>query len=691
MAKNTFDYQDLLGDISMGLNLVDHSEFSATIRSISKLAANIVKKTLGPYAHTTIIDDGDFTYPTKDGWTILNRIRFQDPTHNSIFAMLKNISLRIVDKVGDGTTTAMVTADHFLDIVTEQLAPGGELDGYRQVDIVEALNSARDKTIDILKKMAIKIPSKEEGNTTFQEIYDVAYISSNGNENLAKIMQQIYQKTGNPNVLVDMAGGMETTFEIQEGYRLDVNTVMQDRYVNTSEGYYDTGLSDMPMLTVVFDHNVTYAMHARFIEALLMTAHQRHARLMLMAPHFDDLISSAINTRIQEAIKQSSGAIPGVMLVIIPELIRAAQKAAIHDFCVLAGIEMTDSTKIKIFNTMRRNQDLDEKDQAHIPEENLPEYHFGTAQEIVDSCIYRIGQCIIGKHFLTLKECKRDNPLYKATLAQVMESYEAAKKRAANSSTTMLRDLLESEQRLNRLSGALGVIHVGGVSELERHCNKDIVDDTFLACRSAFESGVVPGLNMATIMALIELSESSEISEIERIAVLELADAFKETTMDILRNRYPDDSKQQWHIETQSGAIAADGISSKELFGEILRALSEKRASSFDIVSMKFDHGEIPTVCNSVATDIEILYGITSILGMIMTSDQYLSVSRLYDRTAAMRQQEAQNIKALKTNVNTIINTIDTYLHDQGIEGTAAELIGALCHFDSLIRLDPEK
>ena len=53
-------YGTLLKEIRMGMNLVDRDEFNATISAISHIAADTVKKTLGPYAHTTIIDDGNF-------------------------------------------------------------------------------------------------------------------------------------------------------------------------------------------------------------------------------------------------------------------------------------------------------------------------------------------------------------------------------------------------------------------------------------------------------------------------------------------------------------------------------------------------------------------------------------------------------------------------------------------------------
>ena len=103
--------------------------------------------------------------------------------------------------------------------------------------------------------------------------------------------------------------------------------------------------------------------------------------------------------------------------------------------------------------------------------------------------------------FFSLKDYNTESILYKERYAQVKAEFEKAKKDVENSPTNLTKAFLEASQRLNKLSGALGVIHVGGVTELERQCTRDVVDDTFLACRSAYENGVVAGLNLGVMTA----------------------------------------------------------------------------------------------------------------------------------------------------------------------------------------------
>jgi chaperonin GroEL len=651
-----YNFDNLEKEIRMGMNLIDRDEYTASIKAISHIAAQTVCKTLGPYAHTTIIDDGNFTYPTKDGWSILQRIRFQDPTHNSIFNMLKNISFRIVDKVGDGTTTAMVTADHFLDCMDEALKKDQVWSSYRQADIVSALNDVRDMVIKDLEEHAVQIaPDPSEESPDYQSIHDVAYISSNGNEKLASIMQTIYQKTGNPNVIVDMDGGKEISYEIQTGYRLDCSFLMSERYSNTSEHYYNT--NGREHMLVIFDHNVTYQRHAEMINFLLGIAQRTQRPIILMAPYFDDVISSQFSIMVQQSLKENPNSIPGLMIVQIPDVTRKAQKDAFMDFAALASVSPVTATTVKIFTEMRHNDTAkEETDKIHDKIMEMPEYsQFTTAQQLLDSCYGTVKDATIGKNFFTLTNINYDSVLYKERLALVQKEYDDAKKAAAESPTNLNKAFLEASQRLNKLSGALGVIHVGGVTDLERQCNRDIVDDTFLACRSAYENGVVAGLNLG-VLASMHRVDQQKLSTLQNFALKVLHDSYERTAMDILSNKYHDVDAKCWDF-------FGNHLTASELIDTMEDAIVRGELTCYDIEAEAAYDSAIPSVCNSVSTDIEILYGITSILGMVLTSDQYMSVNRMYDKQAAIRQQEALNERTMTANVETVMKAIDGYFY----------------------------
>lgn len=663
MSK-TEDFSNMEEEIRMGMNLVDHSEFKATIQAISHIAAETVKKTLGPYAHTTIIDDGHFTYPTKDGWSVLSRLTFQDPTHNSIFNVLKNISFRIVDKVGDGTTTAMVAADHF---ISSMMRDERFQTSYRQKDIVDALDRVRDLLVSELHKIAIQIaPTSVGDNRTlddYQAIYDVAFTSSNGNEKLANIMRQIYFETNNPNVLVDMEGGNDLSYEIQTGYRLDCLHLMHERYVNTNEGYYNS--MRVPHMFVIFDHSVNYQRHSEMVDAVIRYAQQKGAVPVIMAPYFDDIISAQFAQSVNEMLKRNPNTIPGLFIIQTPEATTKLQRLYISDFAALANIPITDSAKVKIFAELRHNERVQNPtDKINDPAMNIDGYNFTTAQALMESCCGIVNDFVIGKNFIALAEANRDSIRYKEKLAEAQEAFEVASAQIKDAPTSLMKEYLDASQRLNKLAGALGVIHVGGASDLERQCTRDSVDDTFRACRSAYENGVVPGLNLGTLVAIRRLTSNAEepLSPLEEEALQLLYNAMFQTALDVLLNKK--DATDTWgtaglHL---SAISSYHGYTAEMLMEELVSEVQNGEISGYDIVREMASCDDIPPVINSVSTDIEILYAIVSILGTILTSDQYLSVSRMYDKTAAIRHQEKQNEMSTRNKTNAILGAIKEFM-----------------------------
>ena len=108
MKNHNWVSEEKIDEIQMGMNLVKGDEYRETLAGISASVSDVLVKTLGPYAATTTIDDGTFTYPTKDGWSVLNRLRFADVIHETLFKFIKQISFALNSKVGDGTTTTLV-------------------------------------------------------------------------------------------------------------------------------------------------------------------------------------------------------------------------------------------------------------------------------------------------------------------------------------------------------------------------------------------------------------------------------------------------------------------------------------------------------------------------------------------------------------------------------------------------------
>ena len=139
--------KDLHDDIKYGTNIIPQDEYLDTLITIADVASDMVVKTLGPYGKTTMLNDGVFTYPTKDGWSVLKSLRFNDAVFNVLYDVLKQVSFNMVSIVGDNTTGAFVAAVKFMHIVIDRILTKN----YRQADVVNKIKEIGDRIIEELE------------------------------------------------------------------------------------------------------------------------------------------------------------------------------------------------------------------------------------------------------------------------------------------------------------------------------------------------------------------------------------------------------------------------------------------------------------------------------------------------------------------------------------------------------------
>ena len=644
--------KSLYEDIKYGTNICTEEEYLETMMAIADVGAEMVVKTLGPYGKTTIIDDGSFTYPTKDGWSILKRLRFNDPIYNTLYGVLKQVSFDIVNKVGDGTTTAFNGATIFMHKVIEYT----KCNDFRQADFLRMLNEITEEIVDELKQS--KYVKKINIDGDFSDIYKIANISSNGNHALASMIQEIYQKTQNPNIYVTLDSSDKLTYEIQDGYKMDCLPINQKAYVNSDEGTY---IVNERALVAIFDHNVTYNEHDKLIGALSRYASAKGCSIFVVAPHFDDIMTNIIGTSINSMLNQ--GRVPNIMLVQVP-LSMNIHRQYLSDLVLLTNAQVMDYGKVRAFNVMVHNQTAKEDEKIEDALLNTDQYKFTDPVEILDMCLGRTNKLVIGEKYIMVQDYKSivNEKVYTSTLAEVKKNYELMKERANKNTTMLQKDFMDAYQHYTKLFGNMGIIKVGGVSELEKHCVKDAVDDAVLACRSAFDHGYIRGLNLATLNVIQTIIDKSrETAPIEKLDILcMIHDVFVEMALTVLRNKYDDDVRRD--IEAPENVTNFNNMTNEDI---IMAALEFEYG--YDLLNERFMTDDECTVINSTLTDIEVLRGMVSILSTMLTSNQFLSINRNYDRSMSKKQQYEDKIKQQTDVASAVVDVLLQKLEDRGI------------------------
>jgi chaperonin GroEL len=189
--------------------LHDDAARKALGRGVAQLA-KAVRGTLGPRGMNAIIDRPIGTpIISRDGVTIASEVELEDPFENMGAQVLREVSMKTNEVVGDGTTTATVLADA---MVQQGLAA---LDaGANPVELVDGLEQAVEKAIVALRASAKPIRDSSE-------LRAVATIAANDIAT-GELVSEALERAGPSGIVnVDYGTTVETLLEVVDGMAFD--------------------------------------------------------------------------------------------------------------------------------------------------------------------------------------------------------------------------------------------------------------------------------------------------------------------------------------------------------------------------------------------------------------------------------------------------------------------------------------
>lgn len=638
--------------VRQSMNIVDNDTFKESLLSISNVVKEKLEKTLGPYAHTTIIEDGTFRYPTKDGWNIAKRIHFNDPFYQSLYGFLLQISTALVSKVGDGTTTAFVAASNFIDTIQKDNQE--ILTKFQQKEIADTLEEICKDVESIIKDEQNGLINYIDKNEDYLDIYKVALLSANGNKNIANVIRNIYQETGNPNIYVTMDKCLDIGYEIQTGFKLDCRLINSEIYRNTDDGSHH---SESSIMVSLFDHNISFAKHGPIIGLLSSYAAKEGKPIIIGAPNFDDTIMSIMGSQLNKLAQ--SGKLPNIMFLQIP-MTKTLHKKYFKDFSVISGTTPIDSDKVHLLNIlMETNPDQQTTNEINMYIKMLDLKNLDP-ESLIKSYVGRIENVSIDKRQLI---CNLDTskPAYKVHFDKVKQEYDDIKSKNEKYSTKSI-EFMDEYLRYSRLLGKMGIIKVGGYSDIEKACLKDSVDDAVLACKSAYSHGYVRGMNLTSLLALdkllIDLVEDGTNNtklKLKKMLIIVFGKAYRKTIASIFKNKYPSFSeKELLSIVDDVYANCTNYTSSNEI--KVYNIVTDQYEDFNDIKNLN--------VINSSSTDIEIFKAITGILTLLLTSNQMLSVNKFM----GLKQTKSQFMNEKSEDYSNIMSSIISKIKPDLIE-----------------------
>ncbi|MGA1740294.1 MAG: chaperonin GroEL [Methylophilaceae bacterium] len=411
------------------------------ISGIEKIS-KAVKSTLGPLGKTVILESQNHTR----GLTVTKDGVTVAKAIN-LQDPVENLAVRMVKEAADRTATSAGDGTTTAIVLTEAIVIEGmrmiqENPGINVSELVREINRLADSVIDILSKKSKKV--------TGRTLKDVATISSNNDKDLGKLVSDIYKLVGKDGIVtVENSQTSNTYYEVTNGIKIDRG--------HTSRLFINNHKNDECILDDVYilatDLEINSILN---IENILKPIIQQNKKLLIIG----DCSQNMINTLGMNVVKNNLK-----ICNIKPPQFGYKTKELMSDIALSVGA--------------RYFSEATGDDLSLIQMSDL-----GHAQKVVVSPT----QTVIVRDDKTSDEVK----------IRISELKEARERSHSKSDRDFIND------RIASLSGGVGVIYVGGDSDIEQKELYDRIEDAVCAVRSAIEEGILPGGGSA----LLYLSET---------------------------------------------------------------------------------------------------------------------------------------------------------------------------------------
>lgn len=575
--KLTLETEDIRNIDTHRWNVIPRDEFRDLVRGVFNNAAYILQNTLGPFGATTFIEEYGTNHVTKDGWQLLKYINPENPTDRAILKLLKSIAHQVVVKVGDGSTTSIVASAELLRVIEQS----GLLENISPRDLLSKINKTVEEITKEIKKNATEI--NKDGD--LEEIRHLAYISTNGDNNIAEMIQKIYQETGNPAISFATSKTNQTKLEILNGYKIDFVTYIDRMFINTDDGL---SVQNNPMI-LTFNHRIDEDYYNKIIAPLTNIATANKRKLVVIAPAYTNKLMEKLSVILYSQYNTTKTT---ESVFLRASLINNNSYDLYNDFAALCGSMVINDTLVKETLELESSEEIIERAMSWI----------GSVEKME----------VAEKYTFISGFTNKDDEMLDLLTKDAINKYETILSNTLEFETLTV-DLIQAKDRVSKLKCKMGYIHVGGNSEIAKKANYDLVEDAVKACESAYKYGYNNGQNLAIIKASLDiLKEMGEVDEnnkddvIKQVICNSIIDAFTGVILRIFANKY--------------AKITQDDV--KEILSRIRKCIDDNTA--YDLYEEKYS----TEIINSCMTDIEILKSVSSMVALLLSSNQMVSISR---------------------------------------------------------------
>ena len=579
----------------MSYNLYSNIVTKDVLRKVQSDTLNTIANALacsfGPDGQNTAYrNKKDITRYTKDGHTILKNLKFVGAIEFTMRDDLEAITRRIVTTVGDGTTSAIILSALLFD----GLCKASE-HGINEKQLIADLDKAVNKACDLIQKNG-----KE---ATLEDIYKIAMISTDGNENIAHLIASIYEKNGE-DVFIDVstAPGVDTIVKTYDGFTID-SGLTDIAFINTNKHTSVINNASLYLFEDPIDTNEMASYFAKIVRDNVLSPikEQQFDKVkptVIVCPKIGNDIMSDVDTLVNmlKTIPVEQRKFYPINIVTnIPN------RNFIYDLSLISG-----ATLIRKYNDVATQKD-DETISGAQTLETIHKFAGHCDQVVADS---RKTKFI--NPALMYDENGEYSNIYKNHLTDMEEQLAGLKENNGNHG-----EIGVMKRRINAFKANMVEIRVGGVSETDRDSLRDLVEDAVLNCRSAAIDGYGFGANFEALRVFNYLLSEDE-KDLSQDEIDDITHGRKYNIYKILLDAYMSLLSILYRSvadgnPTKAYAIVADGI---------------VKGAPYNIRSKEYDG----LVLSSIKSDQIILQAINKILSVVFLTNQFLVEGAEYNK-----------------------------------------------------------
>ena len=438
---------------------------------VAKLAKS-VKSTLGPGGNTVLIESPNHTH----GITV-TKDGVTVAKSIDLFDPVENLAVKMMKEAAERTATSAGDGTTTAIVLTEALVLNGLhyiQDNHNRTEVLRKMVDIGEKVVDNLRRSSKRLSTSM--------LVDVASISANNDRETGRIIAEVYKDVGkNGIVTVERSQNEETYAETTKGLKFD-RGYLSSMFINDHKKD-ECVLEDVMVL--VADMEIANILQ---IENILKPIITEGKRLLIISP----CDNNVINTLAANAVKGNLK-----VCAVPPPSFGYKQHELMQDIALSVGAT---------YFSEKTGDDLSIINFGDL----------GHAAKVIVSK---------DKTVIIKSDARTDEAKIQERVDQLWEAHKNANKKAD-------KDFLL--ERIASLTGGIGVIYVGGQTDLEQKELYDRVDDAVCAVRSALEEGVLPGAGKALLeQSFIDVERHIDEHNVAKQIVME---ALQAPFMQILRN-----------------------------------------------------------------------------------------------------------------------------------------------------------